>query len=273
VSVPARKVAAAWVARRARQDIENLRPALEIYAALLKAVVAGRGMDVYPADERVVLQASTLNLRDFRKATERLWFEFEAGGGIFYDANRQRIHIRTLLRVDDLNYKLLVKRAVEKNKKQIVHELTHHLDYLRMGGGWDEAERSYKTPEEDAEAYYNHPLEMNAYFQMGASPVVEEYQTLLADLEKDTGPDNEGSGAHQMAVWSLSDMAGSTWDGFLKDWVRGQTDKGKFWENLTPKNRKRMQKRVYDLFDKTVLDAKRKLEELKRRGDPMAVMT
>ena len=256
-----------WVCaqvRQARRDTENLKPALAIYAALANKVNRGGGMVFYPRDARVVVRAKGLGL-DLGPLTDRLYFEFSSGGGIFYTPYQQKIHLSLAISPDDGTYKALVKSVVKRSKGKIIHELVHHIDYQRMKGGWDEAEKSYVGLFQDKAKYFNHPIEMNAYFQQGSAPVMEEYKELLAGLRPDKPEDTD----HQLAVWNLGDMAVTPFNGFFKDWKRHLLPD--FWPSLTKANQRRMQKRVYDLYDHVVVGAQRRLKELRRQKDPAAL--
>lgn len=260
------------VGKKARKDPSSIRPAQKIYAALKKMVDSGRGMLYIPREQRVVVKAKGLGLPN-SPLTDRLYFDFNGQGkGIFYNALRQQIQVPAWGLKDPklLSWKEVVKDRVRKNKKEIIHELVHHMDYHRMKGGWEEAEKSYSSPDKDWAEYYNHPLELNAYYQQGVEPLISEHRKLLRDLESGTGPGNEGSSAHQLAVMALGDLAQASFEDLLKDW-KFNVPVG-LWDYLTQGNRRRMRKRLYDIYRKTVLDARERVRELQRRGDPMAEM-
>lgn len=269
------------VARRyilARRDQEALKAALDVYKALYKAVQANR---VEWGNHQATVRVKNLGVGR-GAAYDKLLFVFDQlERGTFYQeqgAHSQRIHVATPLtpdeRIDPNNptshYPDTLKGTVKTLKKQIVHELVHHFDHLRMEGGWGEADKSYVNPQEDSAGYYNHPLEMNAYFQQGAQEKVDEWQELKSRLDPTTGPDNEGDNTHQGAVWRIDDFSNATYQTFLQSWKQGVGRT--FWQNLTPKNQRRMQKRVYDLWYRITSEAKKIIKDLKRRGDPMADM-
>jgi len=256
------RVARRWM-RLARKDQEKIQVAASIYTALLRLVSSGRGMTLNPARNEVVIQGKALGLG---KLTDKLYFDFSSEAGTFYQARKQRVH-REKYYLFASNYKEEIKKEVTRNKKIFIHELVHHVDALQIG---DAADRGYKTPDVDEVAYYNHSSEMNAFFQQAAEPFVKRHLDIVSDLEDDTGPENKGSNAHLSAVWKLSDLSKEKWGRFFTTWKRSFGAQSKFWETLTPKNQRRMQKRVYDLFDKTVGDAKRRMVDLKNRGDTMA---
>ena len=204
-------------------------------------------------------------------AVEKLHFVFSSDPSIAYYGRNQKITIPLRAGLSSKDYKKQIHSVVRQRREVIIHELVHHLDGHRVKeDDWAAAHLDYKDPKEDPKGYYNHPVEMNAFFQMGADKVTAEYLKLVADLDPNTGPGIDGSDDHQAAVWNLDTLAKTSWSKFFKDWQRGQLDKNKWWNHLTTKNKRRMQKRVYDLYDKTVLDAKKRIEDLKRRGDPMS---
>jgi hypothetical protein len=135
---------------------------------------------------------------------------------------------------------LLAKQA----KSNIIHELTHFLDNQRMGEGWDEASKSYPDPKKDPVGYFNHPIELNAYFMQGLAGASEETQEALRDISKG----NLGEDSHFLGRWALRDwLQDETFTKFLK----------KFWramprgvaENLTRENKKRLEGRAYQAWD------------------------
>ena len=207
------RVAALHVARK---DLDAMQVTLEVYNALRDAVEQGDLIDWHPAEGRAIIHAAELGLDHLDHAIGMLWFDFGGGSGIQYDSNRTRVIIPTALPLSDGLVQPLVKNAVKRNRESIIHELTHHFDYLRMGKGWGEAIKDYKQPSEDAEAYYNSPVEMNAYFQMGAVTAAAGYRSILDDLEPGTGPDNTGSMA-QLAEFEREVRYGlrgaAEWDG------------------------------------------------------------
>ncbi len=252
-----KQLARRWL--QARKDVDNLSPALLVFDTLLERIQSGRGMVFYPAQQRVVMETHHWGL-DLGPVSDILYFEFQvdARPQLFYTAPRL-IHVSTLATMEEDSYKKVVLRTVQRYRREILHELTHHLDYHRAKGGDPHAPAKMGTPE-----YYNSPSEMNAYFQQGASTLTAEY----VKIQKDLRPLDPDDPDHQVAVFGLSDLADHTFKTFFDAWVMTVP---KFWDALTLQNKRRVSKRVFDLYTQIVLGARRQLKELRAKGDPMAI--
>lgn len=258
----ATRLARRWLEAR-QNDMANAKLALDIYESL-QAYLKKDDPDF---EFNLVEKAAVLSARLFGKGPLYARLHFMVGGKqvTFYNDLRQVIYVGSSLLFDPARWDLTAKMILSspRFKSEILHELTHHIDSMRLKRGWDKALDQYKDPYQDELVYYNSPIEMNAYFQQGASPIVKEWQEIL----KDFTPDDPNEDAHAISIMNMDDMAQTPFSGFLADVLRPLPKK--FWPALTPENKRRFQKRVYDLYDKTSGEAKRILQDLKRKRDPI----
>jgi hypothetical protein len=116
----------------------------------------------------------------------------------------------------------------------MVHELTHYQDRSRQTtptrGKFNQKVQAVSS--KDPEAYFNSPLEFNAYFQQGMHNVISSYII--------------GSERHYFKP-SANFKALASFDAFkrahLFDFDRG------FRDYLTPENQRRFDKRLYKFYD------------------------
>lgn len=117
----------------------------------------------------------------------------------------------------------------------MVHELTHYLDYKR-GYDRDGAPTGQREKEVNAlkkrmtYSYYNDPLELNAYYSMAVADIIDR---MKAEMRRD------GQRAYYDRVLRSFDAFKSEFlYEFRSDWVR----------HLNTANRKRFEKRLYLLW-------------------------
>ena len=109
---------------------------------------------------------------------------------------------------------------------------------------------------------------MYAYYQQALSEMTDKIESDLKDINPNKNDNN-----HQTAVWDLY--------GWIEDWgddfqkfrksFWGKTRK-QFRENLTPDNKRKLDKRIYDAWYKISQQAKKTFQDLLDRQDEMALM-
>ena len=158
--------------------------------------------------------------------------------------------------------------GVKKHKNVLIHELIHYVDTRRIGdAGWEKSLKNYKSPDEDPVAYFNHPLELNAYFLQALSEMTAKIEETLSEINP-----RKNDNTHQTAVWSLDD--------WLNDYKDFKKFRRSFWagyhfeakKHLTSKNKRRQDKRVYDTWSKLYRKAQKTMDYLLKSGDEMAHM-
>ena len=159
-------------------------------------------------------------------------------------------------------------KAMKKHKNVIIHELIHYMDSRRMGQkSWTSALKNYMLPDKDTVAYFNHPVELNAYFLQALLDVSEGIEESLSNINP-----QKNDNSHQVAVMELDD--------WLVDYGKFQNFQKKFWrayhkvakQFLTPQNKRRQDKRIYDTWSKLHQEIKKIIDSLIRSGDEMAQM-
>jgi hypothetical protein len=254
--------------REARQDRELVRRADALYRKLLDYLNRSRQVYEDQYGRRVVYGKHLDN------AHADLVFLFDPKGTRTFHTEQKGKGDAIVIGVRGLNpfWKGDVMGAgfdgfVKKQRSPIIHELTHHVDSIRFPEGFAAANESY--PEEpDGERYFNHALELNAYFIQALADITEQIEETLSEIDADD-PD---SGSHQAAVWELH------------DWMEENDDfrkfRERFWrslrrqvkENLTEKNKRRFDSRLYDTWDKLRDEANQVWADLVTREDPMVEM-
>jgi hypothetical protein len=113
-------------------------------------------------------------------------------------------------------------------KQTFIHEYIHYLD-----SGRGTKKNNYilqgHPEEQHLEMYYNNPKEMNAYYQ-------ESIPTLYSIVDSMVRNNYE----------PLQEALSSGYEGFFKLAIKFFNDK--WWEYLTPENRRKIQKRLYHVF-------------------------
>lgn len=264
MSTSAKRVASRH--KEARQDRELVRRADALYRKLLDHLKQSRQVYEDQTGRRVVYG------KHLDKAHEGLVFLFDPKGTRTFHTEQQGKGDAIVIGVRGLNpfWKGDVMGAgfdgfVKKQRGPIIHELTHHVDSIRFPEGFAAANESY--PEEpDGERYFNHALELNAYFIQALADITEQIEETLSEIDADD-PD---SGSHQAAVWKLHDWMGENDDfrKFRKRFWRSLRRQVK--ENLTEKNKRRFDSRLYDTWDKLRDEANQVWADLVAREDPMA---
>jgi len=251
----------------ARKDREAVREAQDIYKALVKFL-------------KTVGRVTTD--RKGRPKVEGVWFlrlpmglsihfDFKDGETYYDNDGNLVVSPRMAWKYKDMPPVEAALKLLYKDRDRVIHELTHHVDRMRMGKGWGEAAKGYRTPDQDATAYFNDPREMNAYFHQGIDKVVAELDEVMPLLKPGAVRDRD----HDWAVVMLEEFATMTFDEFFDRVKRGWPTKSffrqvGFWEALTPKNKRRIKKRVYDLYAKLRKESRDKIRELQDLGDPSA---
>lgn len=254
------RLAQRWLAARG-QDMANAQLAREIYDGLIEYLRGSPDIKFNYSTQNAVVEAS-----DFGDGPlyQRLTFLVGVGSGIYYDASRQVVFVGVPV-LDPSSGEAQAKRTLLSVplRSPLLHELTHHVDARRMRGGWGKAEKNYVDPKEDPEGYFNHPLEMNAYFQQGVASYTSDWKDIL----KDFTPDDPNEDAHAVALMNMMDMEKLSWREFLASVLRVLPSQ--FWGYLTQENKRRFTKRVYDLYDEIVGGSQRRLRDLRRKHDPI----
>lgn len=153
--------------------------------------------------------------------------------------------------VDLTELKRILTDAVKRDRKKLLHELTHFVDVARLGReAWTAASRGYRSDTEDPAAYANHPLELNAYFQQLASAEREDFDAAM------NGNDPAWD------LWRWLDMD-------VKQTVREFTSKieRSVWSHLSERNKRRLRSRAALLFAEMQQQARSKLTDLAAEGD------
>ena len=114
---------------------------------------------------------------------------------------------------------------LDRHRDVFVHEFIHHLDRMRIPTAvWGtEVARAGRG----GESYYNNPVELNAFMQMGMSKLANKFKTIKTR-----------KGAEM--------MVGKTPQDFYKKLEQSMDPK--FIKALTPDNKRRLQKRSYQLW-------------------------
>lgn len=66
-----------------------------------------------------------------------------------------------------------ILRGLTKMKNSLIHELIHSMDFRRIGGNYDRMIKGYRGAENGKADYFNHPVELNAYFHNVAQPLLD----------------------------------------------------------------------------------------------------
>jgi hypothetical protein len=203
-------------------------------------------------------------------------FVFALEGNKTYHTENQYGYDMIVLGVEDLvgwdvdmsDLSSVMVQIVKDEKSTISHEIVHFLDRHRMGRGWEEAGKSYKTPDQNEAAYYNHPLELNAYFIQAYHEITQPLEDLFRKINPSKNDD-----AHQVAVmnlWEWYELYGVDFKKF-RDlfWRKAHW---KFKKIVTPDNRKRLDKRLYDSWYKLKTQSRRVMDDLIQREDESALL-
>lgn len=115
------------------------------------------------------------------------------------------------------------------DKATFIHEFIHYLD---MGRGNKETNNSFQgSPEEkDLQEYYNNPKEMNAYYQENIPSL---YKIVESMVKNNYEP--------------LTEVISSGYEAFFKFAIKFFN--ARWWDYLTPENKRRVQKRLYAVFE------------------------
>jgi hypothetical protein len=111
--------------------------------------------------------------------------------------------------------------SINRDYYVIFHEMIHYVDFLKRG-------YLEKTPkvEENISDYFNHYHEQNAYFMQGTNRIIK----IIKSNKK-----------------ILSDFYIFK-ENFISDNILWKGHINHFYEKLTPENKKRIDKRIYDLY-------------------------
>ena len=162
-------------------------------------------------------------------------------------------------------------RAVEWKRTALIHEITHALDYKRFGTTrWKAAVKSYpKEPRTARPAYYNHPVELNAYFQQALAYATHKLTIALDEI----GGQYEND--RQAGVWKLYDylQANDTFDKFWAVMARQLqvVDSIAFMENVNAPNLRKFKRRAYGVWAEAMGNAQEAFDRLLAQGDEMAL--
>jgi hypothetical protein len=120
-------------------------------------------------------------------------------------------------------YNQLLPDFIERNREYLVHEFIHMLDGVRITADkpWNRAAGA------EGSKYYNDPLETNAFAQQGMSKFTQKLK-------------------HIHSLDAAKMLMGKTPQEF---WTKlSKSFEPKFLQNLTPQNKKKLQKRSYQLW-------------------------
>jgi len=244
-----------------RGDLSARDFALKVYKKVLHFLEKNDGMDIlrkgYGSMTETGRRSASITLfvdkldvlSNFDlKGLKNIRLSYVQGSGTTggaYDPNQKSIDL--IQYTDDVQeikrYLAMDPDEFFKEKKQaFIHEFIHHLDFTRAPGMGD------KIPDRglSSDEYYNSDHEMNAHFQQGASAVQskidDEFNRIFVDyldlMMK--GEVDESDVAWDLASLLLppseQELKGYLDRNFKGDWVRG----------LTPRNRRKVLKRLYD---------------------------
>ena len=262
--------AAAKSVLSARKDVEGVADATKFYSMLMKGLKYG-SLPITEGEDEKGKPVAVLEMKNVGVGPrfKNLKIVVSEQGEFYYDPDAEMIHIGSHVRpfTTDAN---VITKLLTHNKKALIHEFGHHVDRHSPALKYDKASKSYAGPS-DPVVYYNHPLEMNSYFRQGAAEVAEKFASAFADLDSDTGEGKPGSNEHQVAVWNLYDLGKMTFKQFELSWRAG-VQFGTWSHHLTQQNKRRFLSRIYELYDRLVTKARQTFAQLKKRGDPVALM-
>lgn len=246
------RVSRLYLARK--MDRQKQREAVEIYQALFSEI--SRMVNHYDSSRDYLKHSGDywyLEARYFFPKESGLVFLFNAKGtGMAYFSNKAKpfksvVHIPLISKLTTISPEIAlpaILEATKKYKRTLIHELTHYLDWKRMGdAAWAKVMESYSRPEkedEGTEDYYNDPLELNAYFQEAAENFNSKMESGLEELKVDyrnMSEDDEWEYSDKVYRW-LDNGGEDWWHSFLYEYLRMD-----FYNKLTPENKRRVQKR------------------------------
>lgn len=221
--------------KTARQDQVLLREATKLYEKLVRKVEDG--------EIRSRLGKSFVQVGG-------LFFLFQPGRDTYQMGDKVMVGLgRRALTWDTLRD--------PKIKSSLVHEITHILDKDRIGQeGWSSGGASYKSPEQDVEAYSNHPFELNAYFMEALLSVSEPVDQALADLE--SGRDTESA---LLSFWDFLDLS---FVSFARKALRALPRNVAM--SLTEENKRRMKKRLYQWWSDKKAEVRARIQVEAEKG-------
>lgn len=145
--------------------------------------------------------------------------------------------------------KKVMLRNLKAARSVCIHEIVHFLDYVRIGQqGFDSGAQKGRERKEDMTDYYNSPVEMNAYFQQAASEYRDAVEKAAAEGDS----------------WSLGNYFNHTVDYLWENYFQVALYPG-FWKHLTPKNKRRIQKRSAQFIQRMKKYAAKRLLPLYKR--------
>jgi hypothetical protein len=145
-----------------------------------------------------------------------------------FNNKKQPIIILSLLEEPVKNFyidKNFILKKMKEKKRSIIHELIHYLDFLRADDKEKIMSKEYSLGKIKASKdYYNDPRELNAYYQEVVDDIKQIYN-------KDLMPIYSNANEFVRDVWYSPNF----FDKFFK-------------LNLTLENKKRIKKRLADLY-------------------------
>ena len=142
------------------------------------------------------------------------------------------------INLDDINFmnerdRRKVLTALFHKKDIFVHEYIHAIDSKRTKGFFDRS--SVSSSELD---YYNHPNELNAYYQEAIQKFTDEIRFSIKIDEIRSRED-------------FNSIFGDNQDEVFDFFKRNFLDRG-YWNNLTDDNKRRIRKRFYNFYTETM---------------------
>lgn len=162
-----------------------------------------------------------------------------AGRAFKIPNNRYRYGIK--IGVDDMSSTRLIYYALTDSKisQTVQHELQHIIDYKRKKDKREKDKKSfsdYDNPKDDELSdYYNSPAELNAYFHNIAEPLLSRMRFIQ----------KHGLEAAQI----YPDLEDNFRDYYTNHVVNMTGRYQPFWNNLNELNRRKVIKRLKNLFD------------------------
>lgn len=165
--------------------------------------------------------------------------------------------INTLLDMTEEEIGVFLLGSVKDSRNIFLHELTHWLDRLRMGSAaWTQALRDHASNIKDKSKgpgkYYNHPIELNAFFQSYAAEVRDRFDETFNDDDP------------EWVVVGLEDYLDMSIPEKVTEFMQLLTRE--ISSGLSPESKKRFKKRAAGLYQDLKARAVTKMQEIAAEG-------
>lgn len=193
-----------------------------------------RNIRIFPVTQRVgLIYTYQFNNNEYKIA---LVSNMPYDGGVqqidgdnYLVVNTDPIDTTELNLIDEHDAKKL-SIVLNHKKSIIIHELIHLFDAERQEGFFDR--QSFDGSMED---YFNHPSELNAFYQEAVQKFQESLNKRIHNLEH------------------FHDVFGEDFESVFGFFQRNFLDR-EFWENLTQENKRKIRKRFYNFYSETIPD-------------------